>query len=125
MKEESVIAFFTKNKRNFKESDYPTIQKELNTIDDNQFSILMSTSFVQGGWIAQSIVLFAVAVFWKIGFFTIVFDYYFASDYILLSMLYEILSVLSFCTGLYVLLDIRKWYALRKFLALVKSLTIN
>lgn len=125
MKEESVIAFLTKNKRNFKVSDYSTIRKELNTINDNQFSLLMNTSFAQGWWIALSIVLFAVAVFWFSGFLAIVLQYDYFSIDIILSILYLILSILSLCAGFYILLNIRKKYALKQFLALVKSLTIN
>ncbi len=125
MKEESVIAFLTKNKRNFKVSDYSIIRKELNTINDNQFSLLMNTSFAQGWWITLSIVLFAVAVFWFSGFLTIVLQYDYFSIDIILSILYLILSILSLCAGFYILLDIRKRYALKQFLALVKSLTIN
>lgn len=119
MKEESVIAFLTKNKRNFKVSDYATIRKELNTINDNQFSLLMNTSFAQGWWIALSIVLFGSSMP------CIVSGIVYMCDTSIGGIFLFILGIAIVCAGFYILLDIRKRYALKQFLTLVKSLTIN
>lgn len=120
MKEESVIAFLTKNKRNFKVSDYSIIRKELNTINDNQFSLLMNTSFAQGWWIALSVILLTAG---SLGF--IYGAACWGCSYPEAGIPIMLVGTLSFLCGIYVLLDIRKRYALKQFLALVKSLTIN